>query len=216
MLLRQPNQTFPRTMDQPGVAGKGDSLLLAVAPTMVQENPRASPRQSASRAPRSRPVTPPPGARSLIRQRLGPRANFWLSDGLVIPPGRSAIAELYPALWSRGFAREGRTADQHDAFCIAAWHSRPCREWDLASFLNPGLAPPDSYSFLSSNLGPYPFSSIKVIPAASSAALIGRRAPADTSPRKSEDRPPLVAWDIQELPTPATSASLYYSTENLS
>jgi hypothetical protein len=24
------------------------------------------------------------------------------------------IAEVYPALWSRGFANEGRTGDQHD------------------------------------------------------------------------------------------------------
>ena len=27
----------------------------------------------------------------------------------------------YPALWSRIFAREGRTGDQHDAYSIAAW-----------------------------------------------------------------------------------------------
>jgi hypothetical protein len=25
-------------------------------------------------------------------------------DGWAIPPGRSAIAEVYPALWNRGFA----------------------------------------------------------------------------------------------------------------
>jgi hypothetical protein len=31
------------------------------------------------------------------------------------------VAEVYPALWSCGFAREGRTGDQHDAYSIAAW-----------------------------------------------------------------------------------------------
>jgi hypothetical protein len=36
-----------------------------------------------------------------IRQRLGPRVHFWPFDGWDIPPGRSAIAEVYPALWSR-------------------------------------------------------------------------------------------------------------------
>ena len=31
------------------------------------------------------------------------------------------IVEVYPSLWSRGFAREDRTADQHDAYSVAAW-----------------------------------------------------------------------------------------------
>ena len=44
-----------------------------------------------------------------IRQRLGPRVHFWPFDGWGIPAGRSAIAEVYPALWSRDFASEGRT-----------------------------------------------------------------------------------------------------------
>ena len=45
-----------------------------------------------------------------IRQRLGERVHFWPFDGWEIPAGRSAVAEVYPALWSRGFAREGRWA----------------------------------------------------------------------------------------------------------
>jgi hypothetical protein len=57
--------------------------------------------------------------------------------------GRSAIAEVYPALWSRGFAAEGRTCDQHDAFSIAAWLSRADRDDSLAAFLNPDLWPPE-------------------------------------------------------------------------
>lgn len=48
-----------------------------------------------------------------IRQMLGERVHFWPFDGWEIPPGRSA-AEVYPALWSRSFAREGRKGDQHD------------------------------------------------------------------------------------------------------
>lgn len=63
-----------------------------------------------------------------IRQRLGARVRFWPFDGWDIPAGRSAIAEVYPALWSRGFAREDCTGDQHDAFCIAVsrlgWRAR--------------------------------------------------------------------------------------------
>jgi hypothetical protein len=62
-----------------------------------------------------------------IRQRLGQRVHFWPFDGWDIPPGRSAIAEVYPALWSRSFANDGRTGDQHDAYCIAAWLARADR-----------------------------------------------------------------------------------------
>lgn len=75
----------------------------------------------------------------VIRQRLKSRVHFWPFDGWAIPAGRSAIVEVYPALWSRGFATEGRNADQHDAYCIAAWLSRTDRSDELAAYLNPQL-----------------------------------------------------------------------------
>ena len=78
-----------------------------------------------------------------IRQRLGQRVHFWPFDGWDIPGGRSAIAEVYPALWNRSFANEGRTGDQHDAYCIAAWLSRADRNGSLAGFLEPELTPPE-------------------------------------------------------------------------
>jgi hypothetical protein len=78
-----------------------------------------------------------------IRQRLGPRTHFWPFDGWDIPVGRSAIAEVYPALWSRSFANEDRTSDQHDAYSIAAWLSCADRDGSLAVFLNPDLSPPE-------------------------------------------------------------------------
>src|SRR5829696_701191 len=75
-----------------------------------------------------------------IGQRLGARVHFWPFDGWDVPAGRSAIAEVYPSLWRRGFAPEGRTGDQHDAFSIAAWLSRTDRDGALAAFLKPDLA----------------------------------------------------------------------------
>lgn len=78
-----------------------------------------------------------------IRQSLGPRVHFWPFDGWDIPTGHSAIAEVYPALWSRGFANEGRTGDQHDAFSIAAWFSRADCDGSLATAFNPRLTPPE-------------------------------------------------------------------------
>ena len=78
-----------------------------------------------------------------IRQRLGQRVHFWPFDGWDIPAGRSAIAEVYPALWRRSFANEGRTGDQHDAYCIAAWLSRADRNGSLAAFLKPEVTSPE-------------------------------------------------------------------------
>lgn len=74
---------------------------------------------------------------------LGRAFHFWPFDGWDIPAGRSAIAEVYPALWSRGFAPEDRTSDQHDAYSIAAWLSRADRDDSFAVSLKPNLTPPE-------------------------------------------------------------------------
>ncbi len=71
------------------------------------------------------------------------RVHFWPFAGWDIPAGRCAIAEVYPALWSRSYVREGRTSDQHDAYSIAAWLARADRDGNLATFLNPNLTPPE-------------------------------------------------------------------------
>ncbi len=78
-----------------------------------------------------------------IRQRLGKRVHFWPFDGWDIPIGRCAIAEVYPALWSHGFARQDRSGDQHDAYSIAAWLSRADQDSSLTAFLKPNLTPPE-------------------------------------------------------------------------
>jgi hypothetical protein len=75
-----------------------------------------------------------------IRHRRGARVHFWPFDGWDIPANRSAIAEVYPSLWRRGAAPEGRTPDQHDAFCIAAWLARADRDGTLAGFLKLDLS----------------------------------------------------------------------------
>jgi hypothetical protein len=76
-----------------------------------------------------------------IRRRLAGRIHFWPFDGWDIPAGSSALAEVYPALWRRTLAREDRTADQHDAFCIAAGLARADRDGTLPGFLQPDLRP---------------------------------------------------------------------------
>jgi hypothetical protein len=74
-----------------------------------------------------------------VRQVRRSQVHFWPFDGWEIPPGLSSIVEVYPALWSRSFAREDRNADQHDAFSIAAWLSRADRSGCLQKFLKPDL-----------------------------------------------------------------------------
>lgn len=76
-----------------------------------------------------------------IRRQLRDNVHFWPFDGWEIPAGRSAIAEVYPALWNRSFAGAGRTSDQHDAYSIAAALSRADRNNELAAFLMPDLTP---------------------------------------------------------------------------
>ena len=75
------------------------------------------------------------------RQQLGSRVHIWPFDGWEIPQGRSAICEVYPALWSRRFDREGRTADQHDAYCIAAFLAHADEDASLQKLLKPDLTP---------------------------------------------------------------------------
>ena len=76
-----------------------------------------------------------------LRRQLGNRLHFWPFDGWAIPAGRSAVVEIYPRLWSHSFAREDRTADQHDAYSVAAWMRRADLDGSLARFLDPSLTP---------------------------------------------------------------------------
>ena len=46
--------------------------------------------------------------------------HAWPFDGWDPPTSVHCIAEVYPALWSGRFPRRGRTADQHDAYAVAA------------------------------------------------------------------------------------------------
>ena len=79
-----------------------------------------------------------------LRQRLGARVHFWPFDGWTIPAGRSAVAEVYPALWKHAYAPEGRTPDQHDAYTVATWLRQADRDGRLQATLSPQLTPWES------------------------------------------------------------------------
>ena len=76
-----------------------------------------------------------------LRQQCGDGIHFWPFDGFEIAPGRSVIAEVYPSLWSKSFAQEERTADQHDAYVVVARLQQADNEGTLAGFFNPALLP---------------------------------------------------------------------------
>ena len=75
-----------------------------------------------------------------IRSRTAGQVHFWPFDGWQIPEGKSAVVEVYPALWSKSFHPEDRDTHQHDAYSIAAWLCRADVEETLARFLSPCLS----------------------------------------------------------------------------
>jgi hypothetical protein len=76
-----------------------------------------------------------------IRQQTTAHVHFWPFDGWSVPPNRSVVAEVYPALWSRTFPGAGRTADQQDAFSTAAWLRRADTDGSLEKFFGPEIEP---------------------------------------------------------------------------
>ena len=52
-----------------------------------------------------------------LRNRVGDRTHFWPFDGWMVPPGKSAVVEVYPALWSHSFPRDGRDSRPAGRLC---------------------------------------------------------------------------------------------------
>jgi hypothetical protein len=74
-----------------------------------------------------------------LRRQTAGRVHFWPFDGWQIPAGKSALVEVYPALWSRSFPLEGRDSHQQDAYSIAAWMRHADRDGALSSFFRPRI-----------------------------------------------------------------------------
>lgn len=76
-----------------------------------------------------------------LRRQLGKRAHFWPFDGWTPPRGRSVIAEVYPALWSKTYPTEDRNSDQHDAYSVARWMQETDAAVTLVRYFEPQLNP---------------------------------------------------------------------------
>ena len=75
-----------------------------------------------------------------LRNQVGDRTHFWPFDGWMVPPDKSAVVEVYPALWSHSFARDGRNPDQQDAYAAAEWLRQADLDGNLQRFFIPNLA----------------------------------------------------------------------------
>ena len=78
-----------------------------------------------------------------IRQNVGDRVHFWPFDGWAIPAGKSAIVEVYPSIFKKRYCRQGRTADEQDAYATARWLRESCERGFLDSYLDPLLTDAD-------------------------------------------------------------------------
>lgn len=76
-----------------------------------------------------------------LRQQLGARVHFWPFEGWTSPPGRSVIAEVYPALWCKTIPSEDRNPHQHDAYSVACWMQQSDTANTLANYFDPQLRP---------------------------------------------------------------------------
>lgn len=70
--------------------------------------------------------------------------HFWPFDGYEVPEAKSVVAEVYPSLFRRRYAKGNRTADEHDAFCVAAWLAEMDRRGTLDYYFTPPLNLPES------------------------------------------------------------------------
>ncbi len=76
-----------------------------------------------------------------MRQCLGDRVHFWPFDGWQTPAGRSAVLEVYPALWKRAYWRGRRNEHQQDADAVTMWLRDADRDGRRGHFLDPVLDP---------------------------------------------------------------------------
>ncbi len=78
-----------------------------------------------------------------LRETSTSRIHFWPFDGFDVPAGRSVLAEAYPALYKRRYSKQDRSADEHDAWSIAAWLRDADRRGILDRYFHPPLTLPE-------------------------------------------------------------------------
>jgi hypothetical protein len=66
-------------------------------------------------------------------------AERWPFDGWAPAPGKPVIAEVYPSIFRKRYAGDGRSADEHDAYAVARWMADMAARGALAQHFDPPL-----------------------------------------------------------------------------
>ncbi len=74
-----------------------------------------------------------------IREVVGARIHVWPFDGWHLPESKCVLAEVYPSIFRNRYSREGRSADEQDAYAVCRWLSESAARNSLARYFDPPL-----------------------------------------------------------------------------
>jgi hypothetical protein len=74
-----------------------------------------------------------------IRDSCGDAVHFWPFDGWSPPAEKIVIVEVYPSIFRNRYDKQGRTADEHDAYAVARWLAETAARGSLKRYFNPPL-----------------------------------------------------------------------------
>ena len=80
-----------------------------------------------------------------LRHEMKEKLFFWPFDGWHPPEGVSVIAEVYPSLFRKRYPKNGRTADEQDAYSVARWLEESARLGILGRYFDPPLTLPERH-----------------------------------------------------------------------
>ena len=66
--------------------------------------------------------------------------HCWPFDGWTPPPDKSVLLEIYPSMFRRRYPREGRTADEQDAYAAASGMAEMAARGALSTYFEPPLS----------------------------------------------------------------------------
>jgi hypothetical protein len=73
-----------------------------------------------------------------LRQHVGDKVHFWPFDGFSVPPGKSAVAEVYPRIFRRRY-ETNLEGDERDAWLVCRWLKARDEKDLLAPYFQPPL-----------------------------------------------------------------------------
>lgn len=76
-----------------------------------------------------------------LREQADGLVHVWPFDGWEPPAGKLVVAEVYPSIVRRRYARDQRTADEHDGYGVAMWMADMAGRGVLGGYFSPPLTP---------------------------------------------------------------------------